>query len=126
MVLETCVLSGNQRVDDVGGDFGIIGVDTVTGVAVVTAHFLPVGRVDYRGELIVGVLKFFHRRHIAYPSVVDENEKEYDGYESDGENPPYPSDYGLVALAPAFLFRHGSVVVSWVVVVWHCQRLVVN
>ena len=100
MVLETGILGGDESVDHVLRDFVVVGVYAVARIAVVTAHFLAVGRIENGSELIVGVLQLLDRRHIAYPAVVDQQEKYEHGCEADCKYFPYPSDNKAVT-APA-------------------------
>ena len=65
MVHESLVFGGDESVDDKRGNLVVVGVYPVAGVSEISAHFLPVGRIDYGGKLILWIFQLFHRGHIA-------------------------------------------------------------
>ena len=97
MVFEAGVFGGDEGVDDVLRDLGVIGIDTVARVAVVAPHFLAVGGVEHCGKFVVGVFQLFDGWHVAYPAVVDEQKEENHAGETYGEDAPHPADYKFVA-----------------------------
>ena len=79
MFFKPNILCRHERVDHIRRHGIIIGIDTVAGSVIITAHFgLAVGSIYERRQLIVRVLKLFDRRHITDNSVIyQEQEKHY-------------------------------------------------
>ena len=75
MFVETHVLGGDEGVDHFRRYFVEVGVHAVARIAEVAAKLLAVRRIEHRGELVLRILEFLHRRHITYHSVVDQDEK---------------------------------------------------
>ena len=88
MVEKPGILSRNQRVDNVRRNFIEVGMHAVARIAEITAHFLAVGAVNYRRELILRVAQFLNGGHIAYNAIVDQDEKHCHNQHSDGKYKP--------------------------------------
>ena len=75
VLVETLVLGGDQRMDEVGADTVVIDRHTVAVVLIPRADELAIGRIDLGGKLIDRIGKGVHIGHIAYPAIPYGNEK---------------------------------------------------
>ena len=88
MFVEASVLRSHQCLYKVRREVGVLHADAVFAVKVPCAYNLAVRRINLRGKAVDGILQVFHRRHIAYPSVPDCNERKYANTEHGAQQPP--------------------------------------